>query len=57
MRGGSYLKSVPNQTPVRSVEPNPSAMSAYDWKLSDTEIAAGARRNTWGNAAAEVSAG
>ena len=39
-------------------EPTASTMPAYDWKLSDTEIAAVASyvRNDWGNAAPEVSA-
>jgi mono/diheme cytochrome c family protein len=37
--------------------PTPSSMPAYDWKLSDEEIASVATyvRNSWGNAASRVS--
>ncbi len=39
--------------------PTPSTMPAYEWKLSDDEVAAVATyvRNAWGNAAPAVSAG
>jgi mono/diheme cytochrome c family protein len=46
------------RTVATDAEPTPSTMPAYDWKLNDDELAAVATyvRNTWGNAAPEVSA-
>ncbi len=45
---GSSYRTVP-----AAAQPTPSTMPAYDWKLSDTEIAAVASyvRNDWANAA------
>ncbi|MGE5540289.1 MAG: cytochrome c [Gemmatimonas sp.] len=47
------------RTEPTDAEPTPSAMPAYDWKLSDAEIAAVVTyiRNAWGNRAPAVSAG
>jgi mono/diheme cytochrome c family protein len=46
------------QTVPTDAAPTPSTMPAFDWKLNDDEIAAVASyvRNSWGNAAAPVSA-
>jgi mono/diheme cytochrome c family protein len=47
------------QTVVTDARPTPSTMPAYNWKLTDAQIAAVATyvRNQWGNAASPVSAG
>lgn len=47
------------RTVATDARPTPSSMPAYNWKLSDEEIAAVATyvRNAWGNAASEVKAG
>ena len=47
------------RTVATNPRPTPSSMPAYDWKLSDEEIAAVATyvRNAWGNSAPEVGAG
>jgi cbb3-type cytochrome c oxidase subunit III len=46
------------QTVPTAEQPTSSTMPAYNWKLSDTEIAAVASyvRNAWGNSAPEVNA-
>jgi mono/diheme cytochrome c family protein len=45
----------PGRRPTKA-RPTPFAMPAYNWKLSDDEIAAVATfvRNAWGNAAPAV---
>jgi mono/diheme cytochrome c family protein len=69
LKGNSNVQSRDPTTVVRVIldgarmvatdaRPTPSSMPAYDWKLSDEEIAAVATyvRNAWGNAASEVKA-
>lgn len=47
------------RTATTDRQPTPSTMPAFDWKLTDEEIAAVASyvRNSWGNSAAAVSVG
>ena len=46
------------QTVATDAKPTPFTMPAYDWKLSDQQVAAVASyvRNAWGNSASAVSA-
>jgi mono/diheme cytochrome c family protein len=46
------------QTVPTDARPTPSTMPAFDWKLTDADVAAVATyvRNAWGNSAPEVSA-
>ena len=46
------------RTAVTNSRPTASSMPSYDWKLSDSDVAAVATyvRNSWGNAAANVTA-
>jgi mono/diheme cytochrome c family protein len=69
LKGNSNVQSRDPTTVIRVIldgarmvatdaRPTPSSMPAYNWKLSDKEIAAVATyvRNSWGNAASEVGA-